>query len=390
MVDLGNQLYHGQGGGGTCVGCHGADASGTAVGPNLTDDKWLWGDGSVAAIAKAITEGVSQPKEFRAPMPALGGAQLSADQVNAIAAYLWGLSHRSGAAAPVAKAAATLGISGEKIFPESMTSTRDGTIIIGSLGARTIYRAAPGATTAEAWIPPAAADSPGIFGVFADDKSKTLWACFGAAPAPGPNASLHAFDLRSGKAKGQYEFPTAAALCNDIAVDSDGTVYATDSRNMQVVRLTKHAKQLEVWADADHFGPKNGVIDGIAVLGKMIYANTLAGGKLYGVPIEHDGKAGAATEIKLERALERPDGMRSFGKDLLIIESGGVGRLTRAVVSGDSAQLSTVAEGFPGGPVAVAYANKLAYVLEGQLTGRTKPDAVLQPFHATAVEIAAP
>jgi glucose/arabinose dehydrogenase/mono/diheme cytochrome c family protein len=94
MVELGNQLYHGQGGGGTCVGCHGADGSGTEVGPNLVDAKWLWGDGSMSGIAKSITDGVAQPKEYRAPMPPLGGAQLSADQVNAIAAYLWGLSHR--------------------------------------------------------------------------------------------------------------------------------------------------------------------------------------------------------------------------------------------------------------------------------------------------------
>jgi len=94
---LGDRIYHGQVGGATCTGCHGANAKGTPLGPNLTDTQWLWSDGSFAAIAKTITTGVPQPKQYRSPMPPLGGAQLSADQVSAVAAYIWGLSHRSAA-----------------------------------------------------------------------------------------------------------------------------------------------------------------------------------------------------------------------------------------------------------------------------------------------------
>jgi mono/diheme cytochrome c family protein len=55
--------------------------------------KWLWSDGSVDGIAKTITEGVSQPKEYRSPMPPLGGAQLTQAQVKALATYLWSLNH---------------------------------------------------------------------------------------------------------------------------------------------------------------------------------------------------------------------------------------------------------------------------------------------------------
>ncbi len=94
MVALGDRIYHGQVGGATCTGCHGANATGTPLGPNLSDTKWLWGDGSYAAIAKIITTGVPQPKQYRSPMPPMGGAQLSSDQVSAVAAYIWGLSHR--------------------------------------------------------------------------------------------------------------------------------------------------------------------------------------------------------------------------------------------------------------------------------------------------------
>jgi glucose/arabinose dehydrogenase/mono/diheme cytochrome c family protein len=93
-VALGNRIYHGEVGGATCTGCHGADGAGTPLGPNLADQEWLWSDGSVQGIAGTITAGVSQPKKYRAPMPAMGGTPLTADQVNALSAYVWGLSHR--------------------------------------------------------------------------------------------------------------------------------------------------------------------------------------------------------------------------------------------------------------------------------------------------------
>jgi glucose/arabinose dehydrogenase/mono/diheme cytochrome c family protein len=93
MVALGDSIYHGQVGGAACAGCHGASGKGTPLGPDLTDTKWLWSDGSYSGIAKTITDGVMQPKEYRSPMPPMGGAQLTTDQVSAVAAYVWALSH---------------------------------------------------------------------------------------------------------------------------------------------------------------------------------------------------------------------------------------------------------------------------------------------------------
>jgi mono/diheme cytochrome c family protein len=95
MVVLGDRIYHGQVGGAACTGCHGSAATGTVLGPDLTDTKWLWSDGSYAGIANTVTHGVAQPKQYRSPMPPLGGAVLTPDQVSAVAAYIWGLSHRS-------------------------------------------------------------------------------------------------------------------------------------------------------------------------------------------------------------------------------------------------------------------------------------------------------
>ena len=92
-VALGSRIY----GAGTCAGCHGSDAKGTPLGPDLTGAKWLWGDGSVQSIAKIITDGVPNPKEFRSPMPPMGGTQLSPSEVSAVADYIWALGHGSGA-----------------------------------------------------------------------------------------------------------------------------------------------------------------------------------------------------------------------------------------------------------------------------------------------------
>jgi glucose/arabinose dehydrogenase/mono/diheme cytochrome c family protein len=95
MVALGQRIFRGQVGGAACTGCHGDSGEGTPLAPALTGKKWLWSDGSYAGIAKTITEGVSQPKQYRSPMPPMGGAQLTPDQVSALAAYVWALSHRA-------------------------------------------------------------------------------------------------------------------------------------------------------------------------------------------------------------------------------------------------------------------------------------------------------
>jgi sugar lactone lactonase YvrE len=312
------------------------------------------------------------------------------------------------AAAPAAAAAAAppaeIVIPGERITPESITSTADGTVIIGSVQARTIWRAAPGSATAEAWIQPGTDGMQGVFGVLADEASGTLFACsgsFGAPPTEGPPpppSTLHAFDLATGAPKGKYPLPDTGAFCNDIAVDAAGNVYVSDTSNMLVDRLAKGGDKLVTWAGADGgFGAKGGVLDGIAVLGDRVLVNALVSSKLFAVPIGEAGAAGKIVEIKTDRTVERPDGMRSFGgTDLLIAEGGGPGRLARVTVTGDTGKVVTVKEGFPDGPVAVTVVGTKAYVLEGQLAlmmsppapGATPPPP--KPYKATAVEVGTP
>ena len=67
-----------------------------------------------------------------------------------------------------------------RIFPESLTSTKDGTLFFGSLGQDSVYRATSSATKAEVWIQPKANGLSTVLGVFADEGSGTLWVCASA------------------------------------------------------------------------------------------------------------------------------------------------------------------------------------------------------------------
>ncbi|HVA58061.1 MAG TPA: c-type cytochrome [Gemmatimonadaceae bacterium] len=90
LVDRGRAVFSGSG---TCFACHGPNAKGTALAPNLTDPQWLNIDGSYASIVGLVRTGVPKPKQHAAPMPALGGATLTGAQVCAVAAYVYSLGH---------------------------------------------------------------------------------------------------------------------------------------------------------------------------------------------------------------------------------------------------------------------------------------------------------
>ena len=78
---------------------------------------------------------------------------------------------------------------------------------------------------------------------------------------------------------------------------------------------------------------------------------------------------------------------------LLLVESGGPGRLVLVDVNGGTGKLTTLREGFPGGPVAVTVVGETAYVLEAQLKllFDAKPSNPMpQPFKAFAVPVGSP
>ena len=276
-------------------------------------------------------------------------------------------------------------LSGVGIAPESITSTSAGVIYVGS-ATRKIYRALPGEGIAVPWTQGPADGPRSIFGVFAEEREKLLWACAGSVPAS--TSELYAFDLETGALKLRLPLPTPGGICNDIAVANDGTVFATDSTNMQVVRLRKDAGRLEVWAGevTGTFGDPKGIIDGIAVLGDRVIVNTLITRKLFGIPIEAGGLAGSVIDIALDHPLDGPDGMRTVGANtLLVAETGGTGALTRVTITGNKGAVQTLRKGFERGAVAVTATKGVAFVLGNRSISIVAPDEAAR-FEAVGVK----
>jgi sugar lactone lactonase YvrE len=235
------------------------------------------------------------------------------------------------------------------VLPENLTSSQDGTVYFGSTTKGTIYRAAPGSARAEAWILASTTGLTNVLGVLADDRTNTLWVCQnatggrGGAPVVGQTA-LRSFDLKSGAAKGTYPFPTNAGICNDIAVSADGTAYVSESYRGRIHRLRPGAAELDVWVTDQQLD----VIDGLTLLADgALYANNFASGRLYRVPVNADGSAGAVVPIETSIPLVRPDGLRTAGPRTLI-QAEGQGRLTELTINGDRAEVRVVQDNLPG------------------------------------------
>jgi mono/diheme cytochrome c family protein len=90
MVTAGQQVFNGT----ICFTCHGQNGVGGPLAPPLNDQTWLnIPDGSYENIVKVVHEGVPTPKQYPAPMPPMGGAQLDEQQIRSVAAYVYSLSH---------------------------------------------------------------------------------------------------------------------------------------------------------------------------------------------------------------------------------------------------------------------------------------------------------
>lgn len=97
LIAAGKKVFEGRAGGALCFSCHGMNAKGMpGIGPDLTDGKWLHGDGGMTFLEKLIATGVAKPKQSAAAMPPMGGARLDSAQVRAVAAYIASLNRRKG------------------------------------------------------------------------------------------------------------------------------------------------------------------------------------------------------------------------------------------------------------------------------------------------------
>ena len=91
LIAQGEKVFQGAG---NCYACHGSNGQGS-VGPNLTDAEWIHSNGTLEDIEAQVTNGVPKEKaKSGIPMPPKGGGTLSDQDIQAVAAYVYSLSHK--------------------------------------------------------------------------------------------------------------------------------------------------------------------------------------------------------------------------------------------------------------------------------------------------------
>jgi hypothetical protein len=271
----------------------------------------------------------------------------------------------SGLAVPASAADVTVDV--PMAFPESLTSTANGTIYIGSMNLGAVYRALPDEKTAKTWISKEAGNFGRVLGVLADFPSRTLYVC----DNNGNNAYLKTFSLRTSGMMKTYEFP-GGGFCNDIALKGKDA-YITDTKGGRVLKLAAGSGALSVWYTNDR---TDASLDGLVWQGDTLYTNTYNGNHLIRIPINADGSAGKGVNLITSTDIYQPDGMRlsSDGKILMVEGRGkdGNGRLDEVTVSGDNAVIRVIKDKYML-PTAVTVVGSTAYVLEAKLNYQRDP-----------------
>lgn len=275
-------------------------------------------------------------------------------------------------------------------FPESVTSTSDGTLFVGSIADGGVLRIGANGTVTTRFLKPGDHGTRSTFGLLADEKRGTLWVASNDATvlgATGPTITeggwVKAFDLTTGVLKLSIRLPGAKALANDFALDRDGALYVTNTLAPQILRLRPGAQSFDVFVENDVL--RNG-LDGIAFgADGNLYVNTFMGGELFRIDVK-DGAAGRVTKLEPTRPLTYPDGLRPFKDGFLMVE--GSGALSRVTVSGDGARIEPI--GQFAGPTGVTVTGDRIWVTEGQigLISKTSKDGPASPsFHLRSVDL---
>ena len=94
MIATGDSIFNNR----SCKNCHLVGGVGGPRGPNLTDSQWIHVDGSYDSIVKLVTTGFTKAeqvdKQYQFSMNPRGGVNLTDDQIRAVAAYVYSLSHK--------------------------------------------------------------------------------------------------------------------------------------------------------------------------------------------------------------------------------------------------------------------------------------------------------
>ncbi len=124
---------------------------------------------------------------------------------------------------------------GDRVYPEGIAlDERTGDIYVGSFADGTVYRASPGTSRAEVFLPAGAGGRRTANGLRVDPDGR-LWVI-------DSTTGVTVYDLTSRALLARFDaVGPADRFLNDIALTPDGTAYLTDSRRAVVYRITPDA-----------------------------------------------------------------------------------------------------------------------------------------------------
>ncbi|MFB0631053.1 SMP-30/gluconolactonase/LRE family protein [Streptomyces sp. AB3(2024)] len=135
-------------------------------------------------------------------------------------------------AAPAPRISTAFTLPGAKVYPEGIASdSRTGTVYVGSYADGTVYRARPGARTAEVFLPAGTDGRHTANGLRVDARGR-LW-------VTDSTTGVAVYDTRTGTRLAHFEVPgTGPRFINDLTITPDGTAYLTDSARPVIYRVT--------------------------------------------------------------------------------------------------------------------------------------------------------
>lgn len=221
----------------------------------------------------------------------------------------------------------------EDAFPEGIASGGDGTLFVGSAASGKIWRIAEGSTEAEEFVGEDVL-ARGALGMKVDDRRDILWVC-DSNPAGPAGGTIVGINLSDGEVAVRHDM-AGNALCNDIIVDAQGTIWATDSFGGSIYRVpaavasSNAAASLWLTHPLLQVPPGGFGANGIALAGQRLFVTVTGTGTLVRIDPSSDEPEDTIELVTLIQrgvsgsvTLSGPDGVYALSSsELLLVENG--------------------------------------------------------------------